>query len=59
MAQLNARPTGDQEGASSTPPGRQHSFVETEIFSTVIFLSTDSRRAVVSLCTILTNRLED
>ena len=38
VAQLHARPTGDQEVAGSTPPGRQHSFVETdhEIFSTVI-----------------------
>ena len=38
MAQLDARPTGDQEVAGSTPPGRQHSFVEIdrEIFSTVI-----------------------
>ena len=38
MAQLDARPTGNQEVAGSTPPGRQHSFVEIdhEIFSTVI-----------------------
>ena len=38
MAQLDARPTGDQEIVGSTPPGRQHSFVEIdhEIFSTVI-----------------------
>ena len=28
VAQLDARPTGDQEVAGSTPPGRQHSFVE-------------------------------
>ena len=28
MAQLDARPTDDQEVAGSTPPGRQHSFVE-------------------------------
>ena len=42
MAQLNARLTDDQEG-------QQHSFVEIdhEIFSTVIFPFTDSRRAVV------------
>ena len=35
MAQLDARPTGDQEVAGSTPPGLQHSFVENdhEIFS--------------------------
>ena len=38
MAQLDARPTGDQEVAGSTPPDRQHSFVniDREIFSTVI-----------------------
>ena len=38
MAQLDARPTGDQEVADSTPPGRQHSFVQIdhEIFSTAI-----------------------
>ena len=40
MAQLDARPTGDQEIAGSSPPGRQYSFVEidNEIFSTVILL---------------------
>ena len=39
VAQLDARPTGDQEVAGSTPRrGRQHSFVEIdhEIFSRVI-----------------------
>ena len=39
MAQLDARPTGDQEVAGSTPIlSRQHSFVEIdhEILSTVI-----------------------
>ena len=38
MAQLDARPTGDKEIAGSTPPGRQHSFVEIDhvIFSTII-----------------------
>ena len=28
LAQLDARPAGDQEVAGSTPLGRQHSFVE-------------------------------
>ena len=28
VAQLHARPTGYQEVAGLTPPGRQHSFVE-------------------------------
>ena len=38
VAQLDARPTGDQEFAGSTQPSRQHSFVEIdhEIFSSVI-----------------------
>ena len=38
MAQLDARSTGDQEVAGSSPPGRQHSFmdIDHEIFSTVI-----------------------
>ena len=30
MAQLDARPAGGQNFAGSTPPGRQHSFVEIE-----------------------------
>ena len=28
VSQLGVRPTGDQEVVGSTPPGRQHSFVE-------------------------------
>ena len=43
LAQLDARPpTGDQEVAGLTPPGRQHSFVEIdhEILSTVILSLT-------------------
>ena len=69
VVQLDARQTGDQEVAGSTPPprlGRQHSFVEIdhEIFSTVILslpmiqegqLSVSGER----MCTILVNRLED
>ena len=37
-AQLDAHPTGDQEVVGSTPPGRQHSFVEIDhgLFSMVI-----------------------
>ena len=66
VAQLDARLTGDQEIAGSTPPGLQHSFVEIahEIFSTVIlslpliqerqFSASDKR-----ICTILINHLED
>ena len=66
VAQLDARPTGDQEVAGSTPPGRQHSFVKIdhEMFSMVILslpllqeeqLSVSDER----MCTILINRLED
>ena len=65
MAQLDARPTGDQEDAGLTTPGRQHSFVEIdhEIFSTFILslpliqeeqLSVSGER----MSTILVNRLE-
>ena len=64
MAQLDARPTGDQEVPGSTPRrGRQHSFVEIdhEIFPMVILslpliqegqLSVSDER----MCTILVNR---
>ena len=51
VALLDARPTGDQGVAGSTPAGLAHSFVE--IWSSNIFyghslISADSRRAVVS-----------
>ena len=66
MAQLDARPTGDQEVAFDPRRGWQHSVVETdhEIFSTLILslpliqegqLSVSGER----MCTILVNRLED
>ena len=50
VAQLDARPTGDQEAAGRPRRGRRHSFMEIdhEIFSTVILPSADSGRAVVS-----------
>ena len=60
MAQLDARPTGDQE-ARVQPPPRE---IDHEIFSTVILylpliqegqLSVSGER----MCTILVNRLED
>ena len=65
VAQLDARPTGDQEAAGRPRRGRRHSFMEIdhEIFSTVILPSADSGRQLsVSgeiMCTILVNRLED
>ena len=67
MAQLDARPTGDQEVAGSAPRrGRQHYFVEIEheIFSTVILslpLIQDRQLSVSDerMCTIRVNRLED
>ena len=68
MAQLDARPTGDQEVAESTPAeiGNIHSFVEIEheIFSTVILSSPLIQEGQLSvsgerMCTILVNRLED
>ena len=68
VAQMDARPTGDQEVAGLTPSNRQHSFleIEHEIFSTVILslplieegqLSVSAKR----MCTIhvLVNCLED
>ena len=65
VAQLDARPTGDQEVAGSTPAdrrGRQHSFVEIdhEIFSTVILSLPLIQEGQVSvsgerMCTILVN----
>ena len=66
VAQLDACLTGDQEVAGSTPPSRQHSFMEIdhEIFSMVILslpliqegqLSVSGER----MCTILVNCLED
>ena len=62
VAQLDARPTGDQEVTGSTSAGRQHSFVEIddEIFSTVILslpLIQEGQLSVsgVRMCTILVN----
>ena len=66
VAQLEARPTSDQEVLGSTPPGWQHFCVEldNEIFSMVIFsipliqegqLSVSGER----MCTILVYCLED
>ena len=62
----DARPTGDQKVAGSTPLGQHHSFVEIEheIFSTVILslplikegqLSVSGKR----MCTILVNCFGD
>ena len=66
VAQLDARPTGDQEVVCSTPPGRQHSFVriDHEMFSTVILslpVIQEGQLPVSGdrLCTILVNRSED
>ena len=66
MAQLDARPTGDQGSGFDPCRGRQHSFMEIdhEIFSMVILsllliqegqLSVSGER----MYTILVNRLED
>ena len=66
VAQLDARPTGAQEVAGSTPAGRQPSFMEIDhkIFSTVILpllLIQEGQLSVSgkSMCTILVDRLED
>ena len=60
MAQLDARPTDDQEFASSTPPGRQQ--IDQEIFSTVVLsLPLEGQLSVSGerMCTIPVSRLED
>ena len=63
VAQLDVRPTGDQEVVGSTPAGSTTVFHDHEIFSTVILslllihegqLSVSGKR----MCTILLNRLE-
>ena len=66
MAKCDALPTGDQEVAGRSLPGRQHSFVEIDhdIFSKVIFsllLIQEVQLSVSSkiMCTILVNCLED
>ena len=64
VAQLDARPTGDQKGAGSTPPGRQHSLVEIDLetFCGHSLPSADSMRTVVifskRICIILVKGLE-
>ena len=67
MAQLDARPTGDQEVAGSIPAEVGHILsleIDHEILSTVIFslpliqegqLSVSGER----MCTVLVNRSED
>ena len=67
MAQLNARPTGDQEVAGSTPLDRQRSFVGIglimKFFTAILFLPLiqEGQLSVSGerICTILVNRLED
>ena len=66
MTQLDARPTGEQEVAGSTPSGRQNCFVRIghEMFSTVILSLSLFQERQLSVsgerrCTILVNRLDD
>ena len=67
MAYLDARPTGDQEVAGSTPAeGGYTSFVDIdhEVFSTVILSLPLIQEGQLSvsverMCAILVNRLED
>ena len=66
VAQLDARPTGDQEVAGLTPAEIGTSFVKIdhEIFSTVILSLTLIQEGQLSvsgerMCTILVNRLQD
>ena len=64
MVQLDARPIEDQEVTGSTPPGRQHSFMEIdhEIFSMVIISLSLIQEGQLSVSgkrmrSILVNRL--
>ena len=62
MAQLDARPTGDQKVAVRFPPGRQHSFlyIDHEMFYTVIFSLPLIQEEQLSVSgAILVNRQED
>ena len=61
---MDVRPTSDKEVAGSTPPGRQHSYVEIEHENNLYghsLPSADLRRKVVNsgerMCTILVNSL--
>ena len=65
VAHLDARLTGDYEVAGSTPPDRQHSFVEIDhkIVSTVIFYLPLIKKGscqflAKEICILLINRLE-
>ena len=60
VAQLDVRPTRDQEVAGLNPAGSATFFpgdLITKYFHSLP--SADSRRAVVRMCTILVNCLED
>ena len=66
MAQLDARPSGDQEVAGSTLLGRQHSFmaIDHEIYSKAILslrLIQEEQLSVSGeiMCIIMVNCLED
>ena len=64
--QLDPHPIGDQEIASLTLPGRQHSFMEIDheifFYSHSLLLLIQERQLSVSderMCTILVNCLND
>ena len=66
MAQLDVRPTDDQEVTGSTPPGWQYCYVEIdhEIFSMVILSLSLIQEGQLSvsgekMCTMLVNPLKD
>ena len=62
VAQLDARPTGDQEVAGSTPACQQHSFVEIEYdYGHSLQLVQEGQLTVSGerMCTIPVNRFGD
>ena len=68
MAQLDARPTGDQEVAGLTPPPRSATFFSWRFDHEIFFLIILSLRLIQEgqlsvsgerMCTILVNCLED
>ena len=64
VAQLDARPTSDQEVAGSTPAGSPTFFRDHEIYFTVILSLSLIQEGQLSvsgerMCTMLVNRLED
>ena len=59
VAQLDARPTGDQEVAGSTPLGFDHQMISTVILSLPLIQEGQLSVSGERMCTILVNLFED